>query len=213
MEKVKDKSTIWKSKIISILLIFIFLVGCSADKSSEEIKAVVCLEKNNHKLWNFDITYDEYKENIKGILDESSINKDEEVVFGYNDKKYYGKDLIGVDMDTMKKYKEDFFTRFKLFDLSTIKLEIKITDVYNNEQTNDKEVFTVVKQTANTINDIFTTYIISKYSFEKIDGDWLIYKEEKINYDNDKMIEIYNADCFNYDNIDVEFIKKINPLN
>lgn len=101
---------------------------------SEEVEKIVKLEDNNYKLWYFNITYDQYKNNIEGVLDEFSINKDDEIIFGHNNEKYKGKDLIGLDINQIKEYRAKMKKSVLwLYDIDKLKVEVQISDTHLNK--------------------------------------------------------------------------------
>ncbi len=197
-----------KGKIfIAIAIIFLFS-SCTSYTTSSEVESIITLEKNNYKLYNFDITYDSYKENIEGLLDESTINRDEEIIFGNGEKEYYGKDLIGADRKTMKEYKEDLFKSFPLYDLNTLVVNMKISDVIITED-NEKAVFAVFKREADTRKDPIVFYTITKYTLKEIESNWVISKIEKLQIDEDEKENIYTTGFIKIDNEEIELIRDV----
>ncbi|WP_113671090.1 hypothetical protein [Vallitalea guaymasensis] len=206
----------YKKLYIVILVILIGITGCNKPNNlPEEVEKIVKLESNNYQLWYFNITYDQYKNNIEGVLDESSINKDDEVIFGHNDEKYKGKDLIGLDIDQIKEYRAKMKKSVLwLYDIDELKVEVQISDVYYDEKEDIKYVYTLAEKVTNNGKNM-VLYTNFRYSFKQIDGIWKVFKIDKssASQGEDNTIQLYDELEYLYHNGEpISFIKTINPL-
>lgn len=195
-------------KIIGILIMIAIIVSCNNSEQNQEVSDIITYEKNNMQLYNFAITYDTYKENIDGILDESARNIDEEVIFGIQDQKYYGKDLIGLSIEEMAELRTYFFDNFPLYDLYTQKIVMKTSQVYR-EDNNTKVVYSIIKYTAETRKEPITMYHIFKYTFSEFDGKWKINDIKELPSELDEVAESYESGSAVIEETSVEFGESI----
>lgn len=200
-----------KKGLILIICIFSITIfwGCGSKINHEDKKLVSMvkeIEENEQKLNNFEITYDEYKNNTKGFMDVNSKNKDDEVIFAYEGKIYKGKDLIGVKKEKMLEMKKKLDKSVEE-NFGSIKFKnTKISKVYNDDNLKCKYVF-VKENLQFTKMDESIAY--KKYWIKKIDGKWKIIGMDKGIHSADRITskDIEWNEKFNGENI--EYIEKI----
>jgi hypothetical protein len=186
-------------KRIIALTIFVSLmlgiVGCTSKIEQEDreiLETVKNMEKYDHQLQEFKITYKDYKDATDAMLAPGFTNKENEVLFGYAGKEYRGKDLIDISTQelielqkNMKEFNRDFWGTRKIKSL-------EISDVYTVKDMNWKHVFTKEVVSSDKLPNLIT---YKKYRFKSVEGLWKImdisYASNTSNRLSEKEVERY----------------------
>jgi len=208
-------------KIISVLLsllVLISVVGCKDinDKKENLTEKIVTLEKNKSKLENLDITYNEYKENIKVVTTKDFLkSKIKDILFVIDGKQYTGSILIDLSKEETEKLKREIKEINKKMNLFIKSKKIEISDSYESEIPNTKYVFSKITETDESETESTTT---KRYTFIKENDKWKI---DNIDFDTisvpannnqnkDKLVS--NLKYQTKNNEKVEYIKEINLM-
>lgn len=153
---------------IVFIAVIISITGCETqvNEDTQLMNMVEKMEKYDHLLLNFKITYDEYKRETDPMLAKGFTNKENKLVFGINDKKYTGKDLVKVSLDEMKKFKEEFAGMYNKYSFD----KLEISQSYYFDTMKWKQVF--VRKTGDYDGKEF--YIYKKYMFRHEENRWKV---------------------------------------
>lgn len=175
------------------VIVFIFiLTGCTDNKTVNIDELIVekskAFELNEDQFLRFQITYDEFKENMKDIVVNIDY-LDNELIIQFGEIIFLGKDLLGLTLeeinllveDTLNECKKEYeekgwdFNSFKeeIEGYTNASIEVKFSDVYDVENKNWKYVYSQTHMVPN--NNYYTDiYTNKRYWFVEEDGDWKI---------------------------------------
>lgn len=156
--------------------------GCDNKKSerNEFIEKVKILETNEYKINNLEITYDEFKDNIKGIFsqkyEKNYLEKKASNQIIWANKKNYIKEIEGLSEEELENYQAKVLDDSKEDGFEKLELTIEISDAtYEGTFDGEKRVYskktrTIYSTDMKTIKHFFFTM----YDFKKINDEWKI---------------------------------------
>lgn len=225
-------------KSLKIILFFVLvfmmsITGCTNNQNVDEsiIEKAKILEINEYQLTMLQISYDEFKENMKDIVVDINYLDDKEI-FGYmgvdGNRIYLAKDLAGLTLEEIEllnnEFEEEMRKQFeeKGLDYETESEygkwsieEIKLSGVYDYSDQNWKYLFsqTLIKYNDNNNTEMLTN---KRYRFVEDAGEWKILDVEQsfVSW-NDRNItmkdEVINKLKYQtYNNDPVEYIEVFN---
>lgn len=205
------------------LFLIITLIGCdlqvdlkSNSINEDIIKKVKIYEKNEYLMSNLEITYNQYKENVKNIVIQSFTYKDNETIFAYDGKIYKGIDLIGISPEELKKHKRNLEKYMQGSGNLPSKITYQISKVYDDKFRQWKYI--AVKKIMTYDNHKTEVHINKVYTFKKENEEWKIMRisENYINWSDEieKKQEITKEEYtkITINNETVEFIEGFNPI-
>ena len=199
-------------KLICLILstLFVFcLFGCSLGLKNENEKVISDvkeMEKNEHKLLTFEITYDKYKKATDKMLADYYKNKEDQIIFVDEGKVYKGKDLAGVSQEKMTELKKKLekSTGIVLEDIKEDRVEI--SQVYDDDTFNYKHIF--VKETQK-LGEFQEVVIYKKYWFKKIDDAWKIGNINQLCFSIGKLPKEEKDKYEKYDGKDIKYVENL----
>lgn len=156
--------------------------GCDNNKSEENefIEKVNILETNEYKINNLEITYDEFKDNIKSIFSQKYetyyLEKKERNQIIWANKENYIKEIEGLSKEELEKYQERVLDESQKDGFEKLELTIEISDAnYEGTFDGEKRVYskktrTIYSNDMRPIKQLFFTM----YDFKKINNEWKI---------------------------------------
>lgn len=177
--------------VIMALLVMSSLAACSSrqalsDKEKQQmIEQVQKLETSEYDLIYFKINYDEYLAMVDGVVSDAYLQAvSDQVIFGYDDKKYTSKELIGMPQDELAQHKEHMLGLIKSMGFDQQKVKIQLSKPYESEQENQAYLYT---SETKELKDKPITKTNKKYTLELLDTQWIItgLEQDKITFGTD----------------------------
>lgn len=172
--------------ILSVLLILLLIIWCYNQKIKDNqfIEKVKKYETNETELDFLNITYDEYKKNIRGILtvemEEYYLkNKDKRHFLRIiDDKDLRMRDLENINEEEFKEYKKIINENNKENGIKQIDIKIEISnDNYESLIEGNKRVYSKTTRTIFYVDKAPTkSFIFKAYDFKKMKKEWKIEK-------------------------------------
>jgi len=173
-------------KIIGVLLVILMIVGLTSCKNEVSqknvfIEKVKILETNEFKLNTLEISYDEFKENIRGIFPEKFEKyyleeKENTLIFKWDNKEVYIKDLEGISDEELAQYRKMSHEKAIEYGFEKSEERFEISDE-NYEGTFDGEKRVYSRKT-HTIYfaeaEPLEKLLFTLYDFKKVDDEWKI---------------------------------------
>lgn len=161
-----------------IILMMLMTAACtngqSWDKETKQqmVEQVKKLETYEYDLYYFNMDYDEYLTQVKGIVSDEYLNAvSDRIIFGYNEVEYTSKELIGMPRDEWNKHKDHMLGTIKHLGLDEQKITIQVSDPYVNEQENQVIIYTSEMR---EVQDKPFTKMNKEYTLNLIEDQWLI---------------------------------------
>lgn len=228
-----------RSKKLALFFVIVFilsLIGCAQSKSIDISELIIekakSYEMNEDQFIRLQISYDEFKENMKDIVVDINYFDNREM-FGYKgisgNRMYLAKDLVGLTLDEIKileddveneqrkQYEEKGLDYDKYKKEMEIKygnpfIEIKLSNVYDYKGYNWKYVYSQTHIKYNNNNK--TEGIINKrYRFVEENGGWKILNVDQsfANWGKDSLVMkeelLKNLKYTTFNNEAIEYIK------
>jgi len=228
-----------KKPVLLIVIVFILsLIGCTQNKILD-INELIIEKTKTYEIYEdqfirLQISYDEFKKNMKDIVIDINYLDDKEL-FGYSgisgNRMYFAKDLVGftleeikllledVENDLRKQYEEkgwdyDKYKKETEIEYGNPSVEVKISNVYDDRDYNWKYVFSQTYIKYNNKNNT-EQYINKRYRFVEENGEWKILNvdQSSIHWDKDsemkeELLKKLSYQTFNNEPIEyIEIVK------
>lgn len=214
--------------VIIYVSIFLVLVGCTSVKISNEnvsdndiVDKVKTYETNEYLFNKLEISYSEYKDNIKDTVVSFFPYKDNDVIFIYNDIKLTGKDLEKMASKEWKEHKDKIVDIFPKYDNDIIDTTYEMSGVYDSKDYNRKYVFVKIIKKYNYENKL-ETHTNRRYTVVKENNEWKIMdigiKTAEWKDENEKLFNVKKEQYlektayFSVNNQPVEYKEYFSPI-
>lgn len=179
----------------SLLLFATILVACTSDspmgpsEKQQIVEHVKTVEQSEFDLIYFNKSYKQYHKVVNEIASEeywASISG--EIVFGYDSATYTRDDLANMPQEEYDKHKERMHNIIRGMDMDKLSATVRISDVYEGDQSNQVNVYTIENK---ELKDQPFTATTKKYTLEKHNEKWLItdVEQDKFTYGSEQTEE------------------------
>ncbi|CAM3490428.1 hypothetical protein [Marinicrinis lubricantis] len=153
------------------------LSACSDPMLSEEerqdiIDQITILETSEYDLVYFNINYQQYLEQVNGIIDDTYLKSiEDQIIFGYDDKKYTRADLVDMSTQEWEEHKDHMLPLIQGIGMDNQKSVISFSKVYEDEASKKIYIYTTEDK---VLNGKAFTKTNRKYTFDRIKDRWLV---------------------------------------